>query len=130
MIDKQLIESAKLIRNDFLTLTNNLNKYYDEVKELGIFFLKKADELREYNDKSVKKLKNKSDLSTVTNHILKEISEIEDEEKKLAKKVEEINQKMEKLKRDEMILYQTIKQRYPHLSDEQIKKEIHSHLDK
>ena len=130
MIDKQLIESAKLIRNDFLTLTNNLNKYYDEVKELGIFFLKKADELREYNDKSVKKLKNKSDLSTVTNHILKEISEIEDEEKKLAKKVEEINQKMEKLKRDEMILYQTIKQRYPHLSDEQIKKEIHSHLGK
>jgi chromosome segregation ATPase len=130
MIDKQLIESAKYIRNDFLSLTENLLIYQEEVKKLGNFFLNKSDDLRKYNDDVVKKIKSKNELSIVTNYILKEIQQIEDEEKKLSLKVEDVNQKMEKLRKDEMILYQTIRDRYPDLSDDEIRKEIHSNLDK
>ena len=130
MIDKQLIESAKYIRNDFLSLTENLLIYQEEVKKLGNFFLNKSDDLRKYNDDVVKKIKSKNELSIVTNYILKEIQQIEDEEKKLSLKVEDVNQKMEKLRKYEMILYQTIRDRYPDLSDDEIRKEIHSNLDK
>jgi chromosome segregation ATPase len=129
MIDSQLIESAKFIRKDYLSLTKNLNKYQDDVKNLGFFLLKKVDEIRKYNDDIIKKIKTKDDISKVTNHILKEIQDIEDEEKKLAEKVESVNLRLEKLRSDEVILYNTIKQRYPNLTDEQITKEIHSHLD-
>ena len=129
MIDNQLIESAKFIRKDYLSLTKNLNKYQDDVKNLGIFLLKKVDEIKKYNDDVIKKIKNKDDISKVTNHILKEIQAIEDEERKLAEKVESVNLKLEKLRSDEVILYNTIKERYPNLTDEQITKEIHSHLD-
>ena len=45
-------------------------------------------------------------------------------------KVEKLNLQLEKLNRDESILYETIKKRYPNLTDEEIVKEIHQHLDK
>jgi chromosome segregation ATPase len=130
MIDKQLIESAKLIRNDYLSLTSNLDKYQVEVGNLGKFLLNKVEELKKYNDEVIKKIKNKDDIAKVTSHILLEIQEIEVEEKRIAVKVESINTKLEKLKKDEMSLYQTIKDRYPNLSDDQIVKEIQSHLEK
>jgi chromosome segregation ATPase len=129
MIDIQLIESSKFIRKDYLSLTKNLDKYQDDVKSLGIFLLKKVDEIKKYNDDIIKKIKTKDDISKVTNHILKEIQDIEDEEKKLVEKVESVNLRLEKLRSDELILYNTIKERYPNLTDEQITKEIHSHLD-
>ena len=129
MIDIQLIESSKFIRKDYLSLTKNLDKYQDDVKSLGIFLLKKVDEIKKYNDDIIKKIKTKDDISKVTNHILKEIQDIEDEEKKLVEKVESVNLRFEKLRSDELILYNTIKERYPNLTDEQITKEIHSHLD-
>lgn len=130
MIDKQLIESAKFIRKDYLSLSNDLNKYHDDVKSLGNFLLKKVEELSKYNDDVVKKMKNQDDISKVTSFILKEIEGIEDEEKKLVKKVESVNADLEKLRKDEIMLYNTIKERYPNLSDDDIKKEIHSHLEK
>ncbi len=130
MIDKQLIESAKLIRSDYLSLTSNLDKYQVEVGNLGKFLLNKVEELKKYNDEVIKKIKNKDDIAKVTSHILLEIQEIEVEEKRIAVKVESINTKLEKLKKDEMSLYQTIKDRYPNLSDDQIVKEIQSHLEK
>lgn len=130
MIDKQLIESAKIIRNDYLNLTSNLDKYQSEVGNLGKFLLKKVEELKKYNDEVIKKIRNKDDIAKVTNHILLEIQEIEVEEKRIATKVESINSKLEKLKKDEETLYKTIKDRYPNLTDDQIVSEIHKYLEK
>lgn len=129
MIDSQLIESAKFIRRDYLSQSNKLTKYYEDVKELGYFLLKKVDELKKFNDDSVKKIKNNDDLSKVTNHILKEIGEIEIEERKIRDKVDKINLDLEKLKKDEENLYLEIKERHPKLTDDEIVKEIHKHLD-
>ncbi len=129
MIDKQLIESAKFIRKDYLTQSKKLAKYYEDVKHLGSFLLKKVDELKKFNDTSIRKIKNNDDLSKVTNHILKEISEIEVEERKVRERVEKINVDLEKLKKDEENLYIEIKDRHPNLTDDEIVKEIHKHLD-
>jgi flagellar capping protein FliD len=129
MIEKQLIESAKIIRREFLTLTRNLNEYQDDVKNLGFFLQSKASELESYSEKNLKRLSSRDDLDKVVKHILSEVESIEEEEKKLSKKVSSINDKIEKLRKDEIKLYETIKHRYPSLSDDQISKEVQSQLD-
>ena len=129
MIDKQLIESAKIIRREFLTLSRNLDEYQDDVKNLGFFLQSKASELESYSEKNLKRLSSRDDLDKVVKHILSEVESIEEEEKKLSKKVSAINDKIEKLRKDEIKLYETIKHRYPSLSDDQISKEVQSQLD-
>jgi hypothetical protein len=129
MIDKQLIESAKIIRREFLALSRKLDEYQGDVKNLGIFLQNKASELESYSEKNLKRLSSKDDLDKVVRHILSEVESIEEEEKKLSKKVSSINDEIEKLRKDEVKLYETIKHRYPSLSDDQISKEVQSQLD-
>jgi len=129
MIDNQLLESAKYIRKEFLSLKTELDLYQGEVKGLGEFLLRKVDELTKYKDDVVQKIKTKDEIKVVTEHILKNIQEIEDEEKNINRKVDIINKKIDKLKNEEIILYKTIKDRYPKMTDEEIKKEIHSFIE-
>jgi hypothetical protein len=56
------------------------------------------------------------------------MSELEVESIKLTSKIDPINKKIENLKRDELQLYEAIKKKYPDLSDDDMKKEIHSKL--
>lgn len=129
MIDIQLIESARLIRKKFLKLTKELDGYQDEVKGLVKFLQEKMKSLEEYRDKEVKKkIKTKEDVPVVTREILREIEEIEQAEIQLQKKLKKVNEEMEKLNKDEEILYKTLKNRYPELSDEQLKIEIQKNL--
>jgi hypothetical protein len=129
MIDNQLLESAKYIRKEFLLLKTELDSYQEEVKGLGEFLLRKVDELTKYKDDVVQKIKTKDEIKVVTEHILKNIQEIEDEEKNINRKVDIINKKIDKLKNEEIILYKTIKDRYPKMTDDEIKKEIYSFIE-
>jgi hypothetical protein len=45
-------------------------------------------------------------------------------ESKLTKKVELVNKKLEKLKRDEESLYKALKEKYPNLSDDDLRKKF------
>lgn len=130
MIDPSLIESAKIIRKEFLKLNSNLDIYNTEVKKLADFLLEKVEKITEYKDNKISKIKSKDDLSEVVSHLVVEIQSIEDEEERLRRKVEEINTKIEKLRIDEKNLYDAIKKRYPNLTDKQIVQEIHPHLEK
>lgn len=129
MIDVQLIESARMIRKKFLKLTKEINLYQDEVKNLVNFLQEKMKALEEYRDKEVKKIKTKEDVPIVAKEILKEVEEIEVAELQLQKKLKKVNEEMEKLSKDEEILYQTLKNRYPELSDTELKNEIQKYLD-
>ena len=129
MIDVQLIESARIIRKKFLKLTKEINLYQDEVKNLVVFLQEKMKALEEYRDKEVKKIKTKEDVPVVAKEILKEVEEIEVAELQLQKKLKKVNEEMEKLSKDEEILYQTLKNRYPELSDTELKNEIQKYLD-
>lgn len=130
MIDIQLIESAKLIRKEFLKINRNLNHYQEDVKNLYQFYLKKVEDLSVLRDNITSTIKNKSDIQKVTQQILTEIESIEIEEKKLTEKVKKLNLQLEKLSQDEKVLYKTIQSRYPELTEDEIVKEIKSHLEK
>jgi hypothetical protein len=128
MIDQQLIDSAKYIRKNFVNLSDKLTIYRDDVKNLADFLFRKVEDIKKYNEETIKTMKSKEELVVVTQHLLKEIQSIEEEEKKLQRKVEKINKELEKLKEEEEVLYKTIKERYPDLTDKEIIKEIHQHL--
>lgn len=130
MIDKRYIESAKQIRSEYLRLNDELNRYQDDVKELGEFLLKKVDELKNFNDKEIKKAKTKDELSQVTKVLVNNLTEIEDKEKIIGAKVSEINKKIERLKKDEIILYNTLREKYPEMTNEELRDEVQSHLEK
>ena len=70
----------------------------------------------------------KEEAKKVVDHLINEIQSVEDAESKLTKKVELVNKKLEKLQRDEESLYKALKEKYPNLSDDDLRKEIHSHL--
>lgn len=129
MIDSQLIDSAIVIRKEYLKLVSTLNKYQDNVSDLSKFLLEKIDAMSKYNNDVVKNIRTQSDITKVSDQILRNIQEIEDEEKKLSKKVNEINIKLEKLRSDETVLYNKIVDRYPNLSESEIIQEIQSRLD-
>ncbi len=129
MIDTQLIESAQNIRKTFLKLGKELNNYQGDVKKLVDFLQEKLSYLEQYNNKNVKNIKNDDDISKVTKDILSQIEEIEVAEKRIQTKINKINKELEQLNKDEQILYQTIKERYPEMTDEQIIKEIHQNLE-
>jgi hypothetical protein len=128
MIDKQLIESAKQIRKKYLKAMSDLGIYEQDVRNLANFLQEKSKVFEKIKDVELKKKPSKEELEKVTKLIVEEITAIENEEQKILKKVESINVEMGKLQKEEEILYQTIKKRYPNLSDKEMKEEIQSYL--
>lgn len=129
MIDSQLLESARMIRKNFLKLNRDLLNYEDEIRGLVSFLEEKIKILSTDTTNKIKSMKDKSELSNVTKDIVKQIEDIEVEEKKLQKKVSKINSEMERLQKEEILLYDTIKQRYPNLSDNEILQQIQKNLN-
>lgn len=128
MIDQQLIESARNIRKKFLNLNKELSGYQDDVKGLVDFLNEKIKYLQDYNNTKVKKMNSKEQISVVTKDILVQIEEIESAEKKIQKKMSKISDELEKLNKEEVHLYQTIKERYPNLTDSEIIYQIQRNL--
>ena len=54
MIDKQLIESATGIRNEFLKLSSQLDDYSEDVRSLAKFLEEKIVDLTNYNEEVIK----------------------------------------------------------------------------
>lgn len=129
MIDSQLLESARMIRKNFLKLNRDLLNYEDEIRGLVSFLEEKIKILSTDTTNKIKSMKDKSELSNVTKDIVKQIEDIEVEEKKLQKKVSKINSEMERLQKEEILLYDTIKKRYPNLSDNEILQQIQKNLN-
>ena len=128
MIANIYIESAKNIRNEFLKLNTKLDSYQKELANLVIYLNDVSKELDSYADNKVSNIKNKSDITTVTDHIIKKFNEIEAEEQKLLRLVTPINEKIEKLKIEENFLFNEIRKKYPKMKDNEIIDEIQSNL--
>jgi chromosome segregation ATPase len=130
MIDKRYIESAKEIRTSYIRLAEELNKYQGDVEILSNFLSEKIKDLEKINEEEIKKIKNKEDISKISKKVLDSITEIEDKEKFIGHKVSDINTKIERLKKDEIVLYNTIKAKYPQVPIEVLREEIQKHLDR
>lgn len=128
MIDEQLLESAKLIRQNFIRLNSELLKYKGDIERMVEFLQEKVRILSTETTNKVKSMKDKADLPEVTREIVKQMEDVELQEKKLHKRISKINEELERLRKEEEFLYKTIKERYPDLSDSEIIDEIHKHL--
>lgn len=124
MIDRQLLQSAREIRKKYLSIMGDLSDYEKEIKKLSNFLLEKAEVFKNMNEKDLNKKGSKDQLLVITQKIVNEIQEIENEEEKISKRIESLNEGLVKLQQEEEVLYQTIKNRYPNLSDEKIKSEV------
>ena len=102
----------------------DLSDYEKEIKKLSNFLLEKAEVFKNMNEKDLNQKGSKDQLLVITQKIVNEIQEIEKEEEKISKRIESLNEGLVKLQEEEEVLYQTIKQRYPNLSDEKIKSEV------
>jgi len=126
MIERPLIENAKLIRIRFLSLNEELDSYEDDVRRLAEYFQKISDELKAI-ESDIKKSDN---IKSIEDKVLRKMDTLEFESNKISTKINNINLQIEKLKKEELDLYLLIKRRYPNMSDDEIKKEIQSNLEK
>lgn len=126
MIDQQLLYSAREIRKKYLSIMSNLSDYEKEIKKLSDFLLEKAEVFKKIEEKDLNTKGSKEELLIITSKIVNEIQQIEDEEIKISKRIEQLNEGLNKLQEEEEVLYTTIKKRYPNMTDEEIKSQIHS----
>lgn len=124
MIDNNLLQTAREIRKKYLSIMSDLSLYEKEVKKLSDFLLEKAEVFKDINEKDLNTKGSKEQLLIITQKIVNEIQEIENEETKITERVNVLNAGLVKLQKEEEFLYQTIKKRYPNLSDENIKSEV------
>lgn len=118
MIEESIIESARLIKNEFNKLNNTLTTYEKDVKELADSFFKVSDELINLE------VDEKDSLEKIRDLVMSKLSDLEFESNSVTDKIDKINLQLEKLKKEELDLYKIIKSRYPSLSDDEIKIEL------
>lgn len=130
MIDKIYIESAKNIRYEFVNLSKKLDSHQKELVRLFSYLENISVELQEMSKTEISKIRTKEDASSFTDLIVKKMNEVEEEEQKLIRLITPINDRIDKLRDEEKYLYNQIKEKYPLMSETDIKKEVQSHLEK
>jgi|LakMenEpi03Aug12_release.lakeMendotaPanAssembly.Ray.scaffolds.fasta_scaffold225120_3 predicted nucleic acid-binding Zn-ribbon protein len=130
MIETKFIESANEIRKEYLRLSDELSKKEEILTEFKGYISSKIDDLNDFKEINLRQNKpqNKDDLMRVANELIGKMSEIEEKEKSLNKRIQDIDEKMTKLQKEENELLKSIRKRYPEMSIEEIKKEIHSRI--
>jgi chromosome segregation ATPase len=123
MIDKQYVESAKNIKSEFISLNRKLENYKNDLKNLSDFLENTVKDLESITNN---KVSSKEDLTDMANKLVKKLQDVELEEIKLTNLVKPINDRIDKLREEENILYKALKEKYPTMTDEQLKNELHS----
>jgi chromosome segregation ATPase len=124
MIDNALINSARLIKNDYQKLTSTLSTYENDVKNLANYFFKVSSELKNMGDEVTKA----DTIESIKDKVMLKLNDLEKESNTVSGRITEINEKIEKLKKEETDLYNIIKRRYPSMSDDEIRQEIQSKI--
>jgi len=123
MIDQALIDSARMIKNEFESLNSILEMYETDVMKMANNFFKVSEDL-----KNIESTIKDDSIDSIKKKVLDMLTSLEDESSIIGDKVDEINIKLEKLKKEEITLYNVIKRRYPTLSDEEIKIDIQKRI--
>lgn len=124
-IDISLIESAKIIREEYLSLMESLNRYEVSIKELSGVFLQTASELELYNKGEISK---QTDVESVSKFIVDKLDHLQSESDRIYGKISPINLRIEKLKLEETELYELLIKKYPSKTEEEIIQEIQNNI--
>lgn len=132
MIREDFLERAVTIRRTYLSLTKNLDSYLNKVEGVSKRLEKTMDSINKLEEDFLKetnqdlKYKNEKSLKD----LLSIIDSIEDEGKKLESIISPLNKDIEKLSKEEVELYNLIKQTHSNLTENQIVESVKSRLIK
>ena len=126
MIHPSLIDSARRIKKEYIKADVELKSYTKEVEKLVHDFEEGSKQVKSIADQIKRK---KIPVEQFKTDILEVLNGIEDKYKVLLTKVNKIYSDLESLRKQETDLYELIKSRYPSLSDEEIKQQIHESIN-
>jgi hypothetical protein len=128
MIQEIFLKKAVQIRRDYLQLKSGINFYERSIKDLLKMIENKSQELNDFKEDLDKS--RITDADDAKNKLLKIIMDIENEYNNSNFQINKIDKDIEKLKQEELELFRQIKQRYPEMSDREIKQEVQNYLEK
>ena len=128
MIDKKFIDSAREIRKKYKSLYAELEMSERELKQLANFLIEKSEEFKHINENIVKKAKTKEEILDISQKLVEKLDDMESREKTMTKRIDVINNSIEKLKKEEIDLMILIREKFPDMSNDEIKQEVHSRL--
>jgi len=121
MIDEKFYQAAISIRRTYLKLTSELEKYKDFAESTMVNLNKSTVDIerlqKQMKEARKEKKPNSGNIIAEINRIL---DNVEMEGKKIENFIDPINREIEKLAEEEQILYKSICQTHPNLSEDQI----------
>lgn len=126
MIQEFLLKKALNIRKEYNKITNDINIYENMVSGILKSLGKNSEELEGLKKKiDDNKL---TDVEFAKSEMLKIILDLEQEANRTGEHINRLNRDIEGLRKQELDLYREIKEKYPEMSDEQMKKEIQDYI--
>ena len=126
MIQEFLLKKALNIRKEYNKITKDINVYENMVSGILKSLGKNSEELEGLKKKiDDNKL---TDVEFAKSEMLKIILDLEQEANRTGEHINLLNKNIEGLRKQELDLYREIKEKYPEMSDEQIKKEIQDYI--
>lgn len=131
MIDDSYLDAAVRIRRTFMNLNIELTEYENYAKSIEKIIERALADLDDINNSisSDKKLKNVSQ-EDMLRKVLDILAKLENDSKSLESKINPINEKIEKLRKDEVQLYNGIKFKYPNIKDSELIEMVNKKLKK
>jgi predicted nucleic acid-binding Zn-ribbon protein len=123
MIDEHFIRSAVEIRKEWVKIIRSLDNHQEQVEKAQRIIADKKADIDAFSKKDLK-LKDVQ----VKEFVEKIFNEIEHQAILIESRIKPLNDDIERLKKEELRLYHKIRDNYPGLTDEDIKKEIYTHI--
>ena len=126
MISEKFLIKAANIRRDYLKLNDDINKVENRIKSIVPFIEGQQDKLNDIRDKVEKgELKSKESFAEKALMI---IMDLEKETASYEAGVDDVNKKIEKLREDEIALFNELKTKYSNIPDKELKSKINEYL--
>ena len=128
MIQEIFLKRAANIRKEFLSIQKDANNYERALNG----FVKMIDNTSNNVEDFLERLNSNtlSDPEKAKQDLIEIFVNLENEYNKTSSSIGNVEDKIEHLKKEEITLFRDIKQRYPELSDSQIKSEIQDYIHK
>ena len=126
MISEKFLIKAANIRRDYLQLTNDIDSVEKKVKSIVDFLEHQKEKLEDISSKVEKgEIKSKE---YIAEKALMVIMDLEKEAASYEVGVDDVNKKIDKLREDEIALFNELKTRYSDIPDKELKSTINEYL--
>lgn len=128
MINEFYLRKALNIKKDYISVISDINNYENIAKNILKVVETKLSELNDLQSKiNEKKL---TSVEVAKDELLKIIIDLEEESNSVELLVNNLTKKMDKLKEEEVLLFNELKAEYPNLSNSDMKIQIDKFIDK